>query len=331
MKNQRKPAFSSPVRIRLSPLPMQLRSPRMKIFRRLHLLLAVLILVSPAWAASIKDEVESVGDDKAEEVSRDLFEIKSSYVFESDLHRGGSFGDQYALSNSFSYGHRFLISGHLYLNLGISYDRFDFGATGAPVPEHLQGVAGNIGFEYMHNNDIGAFFQVKPGFYTEDDFDSASFDAPITLGRIFVLQPDKLYVFVGANASFLRGQFPVIPLAGVIWMPTDKLRFLALLPEPRFIYSPGNKWDFWAGGQLIGGSFRTDRDKTIVPSKLSNAQVDYSEYRVGGGVIYSPSDAVTIDFGVGYALQRKFEFYRADMTFKTDGAPYLRLELSAKF
>ena len=62
-----------------------------------------------------------------------------------------------------------------------------------------------IGIDYMHNNDVGAFIQVKPGFYTEDDFDSSSFDAPITLGRIFVLRPDKLYVFVGANASFLRG------------------------------------------------------------------------------------------------------------------------------
>jgi hypothetical protein len=303
----------------------------MKTFRGSLLLLAGLIFCLPVWAVGIKDAVESVGDEKSEAVSRDLFEIDSSYVFESDLHRGGSFGDQYAISNSFSYGHRFLLSGHLYLNLGISYDRFDFGSTGAPVPEHLQGVAGNISVEYMHNNDIGAFIQVKPGFYTEDDFDSASFDAPITVGRIFVLQPDKLYVFVGANASFLRGQFPVIPLAGVIWMPSDKLKFIGLLPEPRVIYSPCNKWDFWAGGQLLGGSFRTDRDDTIVPHKLSNAQVDYTDYRVGGGFIYSPTDAITIDFGGGYSLQRKFDFYRADMTFKTDPAPYLRLEIKAKF
>jgi len=310
---------------------MQLRSSRMKTFRHSLLLLAGFIFCSPVWAASIKDQVESLGDEKPEAVSRDLFELESSYVFGSDLHRGGSFGDQDAISNSFSYGHRFLLSGHLYLHLGVSYDRFDFGTTGAPVPDHLQGVAGNISVEYMHGNDIGAFIQVKPGFYTENDFNSASFDAPITLGRIFVLQPDKLYVFAGVNASFLRGQFPVIPLAGIIWMPNDKWKVLGLLPEPRIIYSPCDKWDFWAGGQLIGGSFRTDRDDTIVPHKLSNAQVDYSEYRVGAGFIYSPSDAITIDFGGGYALQRKFDFYRADMTFKTDPAPYLRLEFKAKF
>ena len=303
----------------------------MKSFQRWFTLLAALIFCSQTWAAAIKEAVESVGDEKPEAVSRDLFELESSYVFGSDLHRGGSFGDQDAISNSFSYGHRFLLNGHLYLHLGVSYDRFDFGATGAPVPRHLQGVAGYLALEYMHGNDIGAFIQVKPGFYTENDFGSSSFDAPITLGRIFVLQPDKLYVFAGLNASFLRGQYPVFPLAGIIWMPSEKLRFLALLPEPRIIYSPCDKWDFWAGGQLTGGSFRTDVDDTIVPHKLSNAQVDYSDYRVGGGFIYSPSDAITIDFGGGYSLQRKFEYYRADMTFKTDPAPYLRLEIKAKF
>jgi opacity protein-like surface antigen len=303
----------------------------MKRFQRSLVVLAAFIFGSQMWAAAIKDAVESVGDEKPEAVSRDLFEFESSYVFGSDLHRGGSFGDQDALSNSFSYGHRFLVNGHIYLHLGVSYDRLDFGTTGAPVPDHLQGVAGTIALEYMHGNDIGAFIQVKPGFYTEDDFNSASFDAPVTVGRIFVLQPDKLYVFAGANASFLRGQYPVIPLAGIIWLPNDRLRFLALLPEPRIIYSPCNKWDFWVGGQLTGGSFRTDRDDTIVPHKLSNAQIDYSDYRVGGGLIYSPNDAIMIDLGAGYSLQRKFDFNRADMTFKTDPAPYLRLEVKAKF
>ena len=303
----------------------------MNILSRALCLLAGFIFCSQAWAAAIKDEVESVGDDKPEAVSRDLFEFESGYVFGSDLHRGGSFGDQDAFSNSFSYGHRFLVNGHIYLHLGVSYDRFDFGATGAPVPRQLQGVSGYLALEYMHGNDIGAFIQVKPGFYTENDFNSSSFDAPITLGRIFVLQPDKLYVFAGLNASFLRGRFPVIPLAGIIWLPSEKLRFLAILPEPRIIYSACDKWDFWVGGQMTGGSFRTDRDDTIVPHKLSNAQVDYSEYRMGGGFIYSPSDAITIDVGGGYSLQRKFEFYRADMTFKTDPAPYLRVEFKAKF
>jgi hypothetical protein len=296
------------------------------------LVVALILFAAPKTrAATIRGEIESIGDEKKEAVSLDLFETESSYVFESDLHRAGSFGDQYAIGNYFSYGHRILLNGHLYLRLGIDYSRFDLGKTGAPVPDHLQSVAGVIGVDYMHDNDVGAFLQVRPGFYTVNDFDSAAFDAPITLGRIFVLQPEKLYVFAGVNASFLRGRFPVIPLAGLIWLPNEQWKFMAILPEPRVIYSPCNKLDFWVGGQLTGGSFRTDRDDTIVPHKLSGAQVDYSDYRVGGGVIWSPSDAIMVDLGGGYSLQREFDFHRADMNYKTDDAPYLRLEFKAKF
>ena len=33
----------------------------------------------------------------------------------------------------------------------------------------------------------------------------------------------------------------------------------------------------------------------------------------------------------GYAIQREFDFHRADLKYKADGAPYLRLEFKAKF
>ena len=298
---------------------------------RFQLCIAILIFFLAGWSRAQEAVVRRIDNAKDTSVSLDIIEIESSYVFESDLHRSGSFGEQWAAQNSFGYGHRFFLSGHLYLHLGVEYDRFDFGSTSAPVPDHLQSVAAIIGVDYMHNNDVGAFIQIKPGIYTQDDFSSAAFDAPITLGRIWVLQDDHLYLFTGVNAAFLRGRFPVIPIAGLIWMPNDQWKVVGMLPEPRVIYSPNDKWDFWAGGEWTGGSFRTDRNKTIFPAKLNGAQVDYSEYRVGGGLIYSPGDNVSFDLGGGYAIRREFDFHRADIRYKADGAPYLRLEFKAKF
>ena len=303
----------------------------MKSSTRSLLCACLLILCLAGVSYGQQAVVRRVDAAKEGAVSLDIIELESSYVFESDLHRNGSFGEQSAAYNSFGYGHRFFLSGHLYLHLGIAYDRFDFGTTSAPVTDHLQSVAAIIGIDYMHNDDVGAFIQIKPGFYTENDFDDAAFDVPITLGRIWVLQPDHLYMFTGLNAAFLRGRFPVIPLAGLIWEPNDQWKVLAILPEPRVIYSPNNNWDFWAGGELTGGSFRTDRDNAILPAKLNGAQVDYSEYRVGAGLIYSPCNNVSVDLGGGYAIQRQFDFHRADLKYKADGAPYLRLEFKAKF
>ena len=294
-------------------------------------ILAAFMWCGQTYGASVKDPIESTGDEKHVAVSLDLFEMQSSYVFESNLHGEHLSDDQSAAGNSFSYSHRFLLSGNVYLRLGVSYDRFDFGSTSIPVPNHLQRAAAMIGVEYMHNNETGAFIWMEPGIYTENDFGSSSFDMPITLGRAFILEPEKLFLFVGANSSFLRGQFPVLPLAGIVWRPNEQWQLMGVLPEPRLIYSPNNNWDFWFGGQLSGGSFRTDRNESITPHQLSNAQVDYVDYRVGAGLIFSPGNAIEVDLGAGCSIQRTFNFYRADVKYETDPAPYLRLELRAKF
>jgi hypothetical protein len=263
-----------------------------------------------------------------ENVPRTILESKSSYVFGSDLE---NFGKQDAFEIEVEAGRRFLLSGNIYLRLGVAYHRYEFGQTGAPVPGHLQSFAGVIGIEYMRGQHVGAFFYAKPGFYTEDDVRLDSFDVPMTFGSAFVVQKDRLYLFAGATASFLRGKFPVLPLLGVIWRPCEQIRVMGLVPDPRIIYSPTKTLDLWIGGELGGGSFRTDGDKDIRPRKLSGAAVDYSDYRAGIGVTYSPGAAFTLDLGAGYSLQRSFDFERAGEKYRADPAPYFRLAIKAKF
>ncbi len=266
-----------------------------------------------------------------EETPLDIFKLEQGYVFESDLNHGGSFGKQDLIQLELEYGHRFLITGNYYAHVGFAYDRYDFGSTGAPVPNHLQAMAGVFGIDYMHGKDVGAFFQVRPGFYFQNDIGISSFDAPITLGRIFVVQEDKFYIFAGAYASFLRSGLPVLPLAGVVYIPSEKLRFMAVLPEPKVIYSPTKRLDLWAGGQLVGGSFRTDRNSNIRPGKLNGTQVDFADYRAGLGLTYSVSNNVAVDLGAGISFQRQFDFGRAGETYRTDPSPYVRMQMSASF
>jgi len=303
----------------------------MKKSPRLLLLLSLLF-----WADPVPASTENESGEKAtEKVPVDIVETETGYVFESDLNHGGSFGKQDELQNEFEYAHRFLLNGNLYLHLGLAYDRFDFGNTRAPVPDHLQKMAGVIGIDYMHGKDLGAFLQFRPGFYTEDHIGLESFDCPILIGRFFVLQPDKLYVLTAAYASFLRGGLPVIPLVGVVWVPNEKVRLMGVLPEPRVIYSVSEQLDLWVGGELVGGAFRTDHHPEFnnIPhvDKLSGTQVDYYDYRAGVGATYSLTDQIDLDLGGGYAVQRSFNFHRAGEYYRTDPAPYLRFEIKAKF
>lgn len=278
-----------------------------------------------------KTAVVATTEKTAQAVPLDIFKFEEGYVFESDLNHGGSFGQQDEIQSELEYGHRFRIHGNFYVHVGFAYDRYDFGSTGAPVPNHLQALAGVFGIDYMRGKDVGAFVQVRPGFYFQNDIGISSFDVPITLGRIFVVQEDKFYIFAGAYASFLRGGFPVLPLAGVVYIPCDKVRIMAVLPEPKIIYSPTKRLDFWAGGELVGGSFRTDRNSNIRPGKLNGAQVDFAEYRAGVGLTYDLADHVALDLGAGVSLQRQFDFGRAGETYRTDPSPYVRMQMSASF
>ena len=141
-------------------------------------------------------------------------------------------------------------------------------------------------------------------------------------------------MLTGANVSFLRGGLPVVPLVGVVWVINDQLKLMAVPPEPRLVYSPNDKLDLWVGGEIRGGSFRTDRNDHLVGphiAKLSGTQVDYYDYRAGVGLTYDLCENVSVDFGGGYAIQRSFNFHRAGEYYRTDPAPYLRVEFKAKF
>ena len=295
--------------------------------------LAALFLNHSTWAGAESQFYAGAKSD--EKVPLDVFEIESGYVFESDLHHGGSFGKQDEVQNEIKYAHRFQLSGNFYLRAGLEYNRFDFSQTSAPVPRHLQSGAAIISLDYMHGKDIGALLQIEPGFYTENNIDIDSFDCPITLARFWVLQPDKLYLLTGARAAFLRGGFPVIPLVGVVWYASEKVKLMGIVPDPKLIYSVNRQLDLWIGGEIAGGAFRTDHHNEFLNrrhiAKLSGTQVDYSDYRAGAGLTYSPVDQVDMNLGGGYAIQRAFNFHRAGEHYRTDPAPYVQVEIKGKF
>lgn len=297
-------------------------------------LILALGLGLPAFAGD-KQPVPMTQTAEVEKTPIDLVTTETGYVFGSDLNHGGSFGSQAEIQNSIEYDHRFLISGNWYALAGVAYNRFDFSETSAPVPVHLQSFAGVVGIEYLRGADVGAFLLVRPGFYTEDNLGINSFDAPFYVGRFFTIQQDKFYVLVGATGAFLRGGYPVFPLAGVIYHFNDKLELMGVLPEPRLIYSPTKQLSAWIGGELVGGSFRTDHhdDYLGIPhvGKLSNAQLDFYDYRAGVGVTYAVCKNIDLDFGGGASIERQFSYHRAGENFRTDPSPYVRLEIKAHF
>ncbi len=281
----------------------------------------------------------------------DLLDVQSSYVgttgFTTKRFNGDGagtqqpYGDISETEEEIEYGHRFNLFGKVYLRLGFDYQRFDFTKTSAPVPLDLQNICGEIQLEYVVQGEPALFFRMRPGvfFSNINQVNYGSIDVPMDIGGIIPADSiipsfKKVYVLVGAHVSFLS-KYPVFPIGGVVWLATDKLRVEAIPPEPRVIYSLGKHLEAFAGGELLGQSYKRASDPSARPQdqRFSDAVLDFTEYRGGAGLTFKPIKAIDIDLSGGWDFQQDFDYYRGNATkqFETHGAPYAKLSVDAEF
>lgn len=293
--------------------------------------IAAALATTPALAGSAKEfKRYQEQAPAAPEIATDVLQVESSYVGSSDFRRGdGDLGSQDVVQASLRYDHRMPLNGPWYLKLGVLYERFDFGSSGAPVPNHLQAAAGVISLEYFEGDKVGFFIQSAPGVYFQNDISTGAFDAPTTIALAYpIFGGDRFYLVGGVSMSLLS-EYPFLPIVGALWHISPEWELRAYLPRPRLIFKPGETLHFWAGGELTGGSFRTDSG--VKPGELSEAVVTYYETRAGAGVTWKPCPTATVDLGAGWAFQRNFSFHRADEDYRLEGAPYVRVSVTTQF
>jgi hypothetical protein len=147
----------------------------------------------------------------------------------------------------------------------------------------------------------------------------------------FPLKKDKIFGVIGVGGAI--NQSPVVaPGGGLIWLFTDKFRLEGVFPKPALVYNPTDDWEFRILGNLFYESFRTD--DVITPERklqVHNAWVQYSEDRVGVLAKYSGFKPFNIKLGGGYTVKRDFDFFRAEASAKTRPAPYVQVEIEARF
>src|SRR5438309_570502 len=268
----------------------------------------------------------------AEENHRELFDYELDYTGNSSFFDDhGKFGNGDSLYNDFSYAHRFLVTGKWYLRAGVEYERFDFNGTDNGLPDHLQTVHALLAMEYVVHDHAAAGIEIEPGPYFQNNITSDSIDMPWKVWVTFPLKKDKIFAVIGAGGSIYSNPI-VAPGGGLIWLFTDHLRLEGVFPKPALVYNPNDDWEFRVAANLFFESYRTD-DVITPQAKLQvhNAIVQYSEERVGVQATYSHFKPFDITLDVGCTIKRRFDFFRAEASAKTDPAPYVRLAAEAKF
>jgi len=268
----------------------------------------------------------------ADENHRDLFDYEMDYTFSSHFYDvRGDFGHGDSLYNDFSYAHRFLITGKWYFRAGVEYERFDFGGTDNGLPDHLQTVHALLALEYVVHDHAGAGIEIDPGPYFQSDAKWNTFDIPWKAWVTFPLKKDKIFAVIGVGGA-INSNPVVAPGGGIIWLFNDHLRLEGVFPKPALVYNPSDDWEFRLFGNLYYASFRTE--DVITPERklqVHDAWVQYSEDRAGVQASYSGFKPFEIHAGAGCTFRRDFDFFRAEASAKTRAAPFVMLEIEAKF
>ena len=302
--------------------------------KNIRLFFISLFLSAAASAIAGTEEFKAVqpSPTPAEQNSRELFDYELDYTGGSSFYDDhGKFGHGDSLYNDFSYAHRFLIKGNWYFRAGVEYERFDFGGTNNGLPDHLQTVHALLALEYVVHDHAGMSLEIDPGPYFQNSITSDAFDIPTKAFVTFPLKKDKIFAVIGVG--FALNQNPIVsPGGGLIWLFTDKFRLEGVFPKPALVYNPSDNWEFRILGNLFYESYRTD--DVITPERklqVHNAWVQYSEDRAGVQASYSGFKPFEITLGGGVTVKRDFDFFRAEASAKTKPAPYVKVEIEAKF
>jgi hypothetical protein len=188
-----------------------------------------------------------------------------------------------------------------------------------------------LALEYVVHDHAGLGIEIEPGPYFQSDIRGDTIDIPWKAWVSFPLKKDKIFAVIGAGGSLYSNPI-VAPGGGIIWLFTDQFRLEGVFPKPALVYNPSDNWEFRLFGDLFYQSYRTD--DVITPERklqVSNAWVQYSEYRAGLQVSYTGFKPFELRVGGGCTFERDFDFFRAEASAKTRPAPFVKAEIDARF
>lgn len=304
---------------------------------------------APAVAASNRvsgDDWLKVGDNgdssKKVGIGHD-FGVQWGYTGEGDMDQGDrDVGDVSSQNSKVYYTASIPLSSSVSLRTGVDWNRYSFSLPeGTLMPNTLQSVALTLGADFELSEHWLMRFEVAPGLYSDfHEISGSDFNAPIILGFTYLVDSKLQWVFGIAVDPLFSTRFnsildsPAFPGIGVRWQFADQWTLSAILPNPEIQYDVTDQVQLFAGGRLMGGSYRVAKDHGNGQGRqdFNNDVVTYQEVRAGLGVRYQFHPALSLEAEGGYTLNRSFKFKNEDgLNYDGGSAPYAQIGLKGKF
>ncbi len=116
-----------------------------------------------------------------------------------------------------------------------------------------------------------------------------------------------------------RDDVRILPVAGLIWMPTPEMRFEIVFPRPRAVFQLTERHRLYLSGELGGGTWAVRR------VALGNDLATYRDLRACIGLECVHKENVRSAFEIGYLFDRRLEYSSGVGDMRLDDAIVLRL------
>lgn len=274
-----------------------------------------------------------VGSSSGSEIGQ-LATTTASYSGPARISAGTArLGDVDAFSTSLRYIWQKRASDEYGWSVGLWWERFGFGVpVGSPVPNTVQTLALDLGNSWQFADRWTLRTSLRPGLQSDfEDISATDLNATALLALAFIQSTNLTWI--AAVTVDPRRDLPVIGGLGVRWRIAEDWTLSAVLPKPTLEYQLGAGWTAYAGGELVGGAWRVGDSfgtRTGRPA-LNDQTVTFREIRVGAGLDRRWAKQLAAGIEVGWMMDRRFVYNKANLQLNGDGAPYVGVTFTGGF
>jgi hypothetical protein len=212
----------------------------------------------------------------------------------------------------------------LLITPGFGANYFD-GPTVSDVPAHTYDTWLDVRWMRQLSPRVGVDLAVTPGWYS--DYEQSSSDAlRIGARAALAITCTPTLTVVGGAAYLDRDDVPVVPIAGVIWIPSDDWKLELLPPRPkiarRLAYDCNASTWVYVAGEFGGGSWAIERQTG------AEDVMNYRDYRAMLGIERNRLVGLSARIEGGYVFGREIEYDSGTPDVELDDTALVRIELS---
>jgi len=294
---------------------------------KFYLTLVTIILFSFLFSAAcqaanaVDETVNKDGKNKDRSSDWDT-QLSMAHLFSANLHNSATDVDITDLRLKVTRDIK--LNDRLIMTLGGGYGLKEIDSSlSAGLPHELHSLFVEAGATYRFNDKAFASLKLSPGFYSDfKDLGDDDLRMP-TLALGGYSFNNGLSLVGGFIYRFGYRSTQFIPALGFRYQPNQYWKFDAIAPRPAITYIASRKIQFF-----VAGDFASD-EYELKDRSLGAKAIKYVDYKAMAGVNYLPISTIKLSSSVGYAFERKFEFYDTNRTDqRMDDVPFIKVSLN---